>query len=204
MLGQTWSLPAEDGYDVVAIACSAGGLRALQAVLGGLPASFPASILIALHRGETSSAVLVTLLQRRTALEVKEAEEGERCRPGTVYIAPGGRHLELTAGGRLSVLRCGRIQFVCPSADVLFGSVAMHCGRRALALVLSGKGSDGAAGLQAMRLAGGFVVAQDPRNCEHSGMPSSAIETRKVDLVLALPEIGFALETLTQRDLAAA
>lgn len=203
MLDESWSLPAEDGYDVVAIACSAGGLRALQAVLGELPASFPASILIALHRGETSSAVLVALLQRRTALELKEAEEGERCRPGTVYIAPGGRHLELTAGGRLSVMRRGRIRFVCPSADVLFSSVAMHCGRRAVALVLSGQGSDGAAGLHAVRRAGGFVVTQDPRSCEYPGMPSSAIETRKVDLALALPEIGFALETLAQRALAA-
>lgn len=204
MLDQSWSLPAEDGYDVVAIACSAGGLRAVQAVLGKLPASFPASILIALHRGEACSGVLVTLLQRRTALEVKQAQEGERLRPGTVYIAPGGRHLELADGGRLSVSRRGRIQFVCPSADVLFSSVAMHRGGRALALVLSGKGSDGAAGLQAIRRAGGFVVAQDPRRCEYPGMPSSAIETRKVDMVLALPEIGFALETLTQRAFAAA
>jgi two-component system chemotaxis response regulator CheB len=137
------------------------------------------------------------MLQRCSALKVREARQGERPQAGTVYVAPGGCHLEVDLAGHLSVKKRGRIAFVCPSADVLFHSVAARYGSRAVALVLSGDGSDGAAGSIDVRRAGGFVLAQDPRGCEHPGMPSKAIETRKVDLVLPLERLGFALNQIT-------
>lgn len=188
---------AEDGYDVVAIACSAGGLDALRAILARLDASFPAPILVAMHRGDASSDYVVNALQRCTALKVRQACEGERPQAGTVYVAPGGCHLEVDPARRLSVKRRGRIAFVCPSADVLFQSVAARYGSRSVALVLSGDGSDGAAGSSDVRRAGGFVLAQDPRGCDHPGMPSRAIETRRVDLVLPLNQLAFALNQIT-------
>ena len=196
MHDRSWSPCAEDGYDALAIACSAGGLRALGQILGSLPAAFPAPIFIALHRGDAPSDDLVALLRKSTLLEVRQAREGELPQAGTVYVAPGGRHLEVTPDGSLSVQRCGRIRFVCPSADLLLHSVAERYGSRALALILTGGGSDGAAGAQAVRCAGGFVLAQDPRSAEFPGMPASAVETRKVDLVLPLRQIGYALGRL--------
>ena len=196
MHDRSWSPCAEDGYDAVAIAGSAGGLRALEQILGSLPASFPAPILVALHRSEARSDNLVALLRKSTLLEVRQACEGERPEAGTVYVAPGGRHLEVTPAGELSVQRCGRIRFVCPSADLLLQSVAERYGSRALALILTGYGSDGAAGALAVRRAGGFVLAQDPRSAEYPGMPASAVETRKVDLVLPLRQLGYALGLL--------
>lgn len=193
----------EERYDAVAIACSAGGLTALREVLGQLPASFEAPILVAFHRGDASTEYLLSLLRRSTKLEVRQAQEGEKPRAGVVYFAPGGRHLELNASGRLSVLRRGRIRFVCPSADLLFESVAAFHGARAVGVVLTGRGSDGAAGARAIRLAGGFVIAEDPRSSEYADMPVTAVETRKVDLTLPLPQIAFALDTLTRRAVAA-
>ena len=183
---------------VVAIAASAGGLRALRQILAALPASFPAPLLLALHRGDAPAGTLVDVLRSRTELAVREARQGERPLGGTLYVAPGGRHLELTPGGRLSVRRAGRINFVCPSADLLFASAARRYGSRALAVVLTGEGRDGAQGAKAVRKAGGFVLVQDRSTSEHFGMPCSAIETRKPDLVLPLGEIAYALEVLTR------
>lgn len=196
MSDRTRSACVAHGYDVVAIACSAGGLQALREILSRLDESFPAPILVAMHRGDASSDYFATMLQRSTVLEVRQACEGERPQAGTVYVAPGGCHLEVTPAGRLSVRRRGRIDFVCPSADVLFRSVAARYGSRAMALVLSGDGSDGAEGLSDVCCAGGFVLAQDPHGCEHPGMPTKAIETRKVDLVLPLDQLGFALNQI--------
>ena len=186
----------EDGYDAVAIVCSAGGLRALKQILSGLPESFAAPIFVALHRGDAASDHLAAILRKATPLEVRIAREGERPRAGSVYVAPGGRHLEVGADGLLSVERKGRIDFVCPSGDVLFASMAARYGSRAIAVVLTGMGRDGAAGASAVRRAGGFVLVQDAGSCEHPSMPRSAIETRKVDLALPLGQLGFALSAL--------
>ena len=100
--------------------------------------------------------------------------------------------------------RTDRVNFCCPAADVLFASVARHCGERAIACVLTGSGSDGAAGIKAIRAAGGFVIAQSPRSAEFPDMPHAAIETRKVDLVLPLRAIGYALTRLTMPEQQAA
>jgi two-component system chemotaxis response regulator CheB len=188
----------EAPYQVVAIAASAGGLRALRQILAALPASFPVPLLLALHRGDAPAGTLVDVLRSRTGLAVREARQGERPLGGTVYVAPGGRHLELTPGGRLSVRRAGRINFVCPSADLLFASAARRYGSRALAVVLTGQGRDGAQGAKAVRNAGGYVLVQDRATSEHFGMPCSAIETRKPGLVLPLGEIAYTLEVLTR------
>lgn len=186
----------DEHYDLVAIAGSAGGLRALTEIVNQLDDAFAAPILLALHRGDRPSDYLVTMLARSTSLAVREAQEGERPRPGTIYIAPGGRHLELDGAGRITVQRCGRVDFVCPSADLLFRSVAARYAERSLVVILTGKGGDGAHGARAVRKAGGFVLVQDPRDSECPGMPASAIETRKVDLILPLAHLGFALRSI--------
>jgi len=192
-----------DRYGVIAVVCSAGGVRALQSLLQELPESLAAPILLALHRGEAACGTLIGALRKNASLKVRQAGEAERPAPGVLYVAPGGRHLQVEAGPRLSVRQSGRINYVCPSGDLLLESVAAHYGERALAVVLTGRGRDGAAGAIAVRRAGGFVMVQDPASSEHPAMPASAIETRKVDLVLPLSRIAFALQTLTRGAVAA-
>lgn len=184
-------------YEVVAIATSAGGLDALRAVLRPLPADFPATVLIVQHRALASRDYLVDLLAASSALPVLPARSGMALAAGQVLVASPGRHLEITAKRRCLVERDDRVNYCCPAADVLFASVARHAGPRGIACVLSGSGHDGAAGVKEIRAAGGFVIAQRPRGAASPGMPQAAIETGKVDLVLPLHAIAFALMRLT-------
>ena len=181
---------------MVAIAASAGGLQALRQVLGGLPTSFPAAVLVAQHL-PPQNTFLVELLRPHSRLPVKYAEEGEPLAKGAVFVAPPGRHLEVDPDGRLSVSDSEKIRFVRPSANLLFNSLAVTFGQRGVAVVLTGMGQDGADGVKAVRRWGGYVIAQDPETSLHVGMPRAAIDTHKVDLVLPLRDISFALSVLT-------
>ena len=119
--------------------------------------------------------------------------------PATVYIAPPDRHLLVNADGTLSLTQSELVHFVRPSADLLFESVAASYRDRAIAVVLSGSGSDGAMGAQAIKKMGGTVIAQDEATAEFPGMPSAVIKTRSVDFILPLAEIAPALVALVLR-----
>jgi two-component system chemotaxis response regulator CheB len=187
---------AGDGYGVVALAASAGGLKALSAVLSELPSDFPAPVLVTQHRSAELPDLLPIVLGRATALRVKTATEGEVPRPGVVYTAPPGRHLHVGTWGQLHVWRTERIRYVRPSADLLFETVAARHGGRCIAVVLTELGDDGARGVRVLRGAGGFVIAQDEGTAEHFEMPLAAAEVGRVDLVLPLFRIAFALTAL--------
>lgn len=144
-------------FDAVAIAASAGGLKALSAVLSALPAEFPAAAVVQ-HVDPRHRSLMAAILSRRTVLTVKEAEEGDRLRPATVFIAPPNRHLLVNADGTLSLTSSELVHFVRPSADLLFESVAANYKERAIAIVLTGTGSDGSMGVQAIRKMGGTVI----------------------------------------------
>ncbi|HTK92160.1 MAG TPA: chemotaxis protein CheB [Verrucomicrobiae bacterium] len=191
-----WLGPCSSSLAVVAIGASAGGLRAIRTLLSGLSRGFPGSILVAHHRSSRANGPYLHLLQKLTPLCVLEAVNGARLTAGAVYLAPTGRHLELRSDGRIYTGRSERVNTVRPSVDLLFTSVAARYGDRAVGVVLSGMGRDGVAGVQAIRGRGGFVIAQDRATSDEFGMPCSAIETRRVDLVLPLHHIGFALNTL--------
>jgi two-component system chemotaxis response regulator CheB len=180
-------------FDVVGVAASAGGLRALRTVISALPEDFPAPIAIVQHLDPRHPSLLSGILGRVTALTVKEAQQGEVMRPGVVYIAPPDRHLLVTANGTLELTRSELVHFVRPSADLLFESLAASFGTRALAVVLTGSGSDGALGLRAIRKMGGRVIAQDEATSEFFSMPDAAIRLGVVDLVLPLDQIAPAL-----------
>jgi two-component system chemotaxis response regulator CheB len=183
-------------FDVVALAASAGGLTALSQVLSALPADFPAAIVVVQHLDLRHRSLMADILDRRTALQVKQAEEGDRLSPGTVYIAPPNRHLLVNPDGTLSLSQSELVHFVRPSADLLFESVAASYKECAVAVVLTGTGSDGAMGVQAIKKMGGAVIAQDERTAEFFGMPGAAIQTGSADFVLPLDEIPSALITL--------
>ena len=189
----------EGGFDVVAIAASAGGLNALGLVLSGLPEHFPAAILVVQHLDPRHPSFLADILKRRTPLEVKEAEEGERLRFGTVFIAPPNRHLLVNPDATLTLTQTELVHFVRPSADLMFESVAAVFRDRAIAVVLTGTGSDGSMGVGAIKKMGGTVIAQDKETADFFGMPGAAIQTGHVDITLPLADIPAAIIRLVTK-----
>ena len=142
---------------------------------------------------------MADILSRRTHLEVKQAEDGDRLAGGRVYIAPPNRHLLLNGDGSLSLTQTELVHFVRPSADLLFESVAASYKDRSIAVVLSGSGGDGSMGVKAIKKMGGTVLAQDKMTSEFFGMPGAAIDSGNVDFVLPLEEIAPALVTLVMK-----
>jgi two-component system, chemotaxis family, protein-glutamate methylesterase/glutaminase len=189
------SLPA--AFDIVAIASSAGGLKALIQVLSQLPADFPAAIAIVQHLDPKHRSLMADILRRRTPLQVKQAEAGDQVTLGMVYIAPPNYHLLVNPDRSLSLTQSELVHFLRPSADLMFESVAASYKDRAIAVVLSGTGSDGALGVQAIHEMGGTAIAQDQETSEYFGMPSAAIRTGAVDFVLPLSDIARTLIELT-------
>jgi two-component system chemotaxis response regulator CheB len=177
---------------VVALVASAGGLDAIASVLGSLDASLPASVLVLVHLLPERRSLLPELLARRTDLYVKQAENGDALEEGRVYVAGPDRHL-VVAAGHLELDAGPPVHHARPAADVLLTSLAAACGGNCLAAVLTGAGTDGAAGARAVKAAGGRVLAQDESSSEHFGMPNAAIATGSVDDILPLHEIGPAI-----------
>lgn len=189
---------ADTAFDVVALAASAGGLRALCTILKTLPGDLPAAVVVVQHLPPHYRSMAADILGRCTTLRVKPAESEERLKPGNVYVAPPDYHLLVTPEGRLSLSRSARVHFVRPAADILFESAAASYGARLIAVVLSGSGRDGAEGVGAVKDHGGIVIVQDPESCDFSGMPSAALSTVAADFVLPLEAIAEALARLTR------
>jgi two-component system chemotaxis response regulator CheB len=175
---------------IVAVGTSAGGLDALSTLLRSLPPDFSYPLLVVQHLARNHASHLPVLLQSHTRLRVKQAEDGEGVRAGHVYVAPPNRHMEVEGPGRIVLQDNPPVRFVRPSVDVLFASLAHAVRERAIAVVLTGAGSDGARGVRAVADAGGLVIAQDPAASRNLGMPQSAIATGAVDHVLPLANIG--------------
>jgi len=186
-------------FDIVAFAASAGGLGALTRVLSALPADFPTGIVIVQHLDPNHRSLMADILGRRTRLKVKQAEEGDIPDAGTVFIAPPNRHLLINSAGTLSLSQAKVVRFLRPCADLLLESVAAHFKDRALAVILSGTGTDGARGVCAIKKMGGTSIAQDKESCEFFGMPEAAIRTGDVDFVLPLEKISSALVGLVTK-----
>jgi two-component system chemotaxis response regulator CheB len=185
-------------YEIVALAASAGGLKALTDVLEALPAQFPAAIVVVQHLDPRHRSLMAEILGKRTAMPVKEAREGDMLEPSRIYVAPPNRHLLVNQDRTLSLTQTELVHFVRPSADLLFESAAASYRERAIAVVLSGSGSDGAMGVKAIKKMGGTVIVQDEKTAEFSGMPQAAVKTGEVDFILPLPEIAPALLTLVK------
>jgi two-component system chemotaxis response regulator CheB len=184
------------GFEIVALAASAGGLKALTDVLAALPADFAASLVVVQHLDPRHRSLMAEILGRCTAMPVTEAREGDELARGHVYVAPPNRHLLVNIGGTLSLTQTELVHFVRPSADLLFESTAASFRERAIAVVLSGSGRDGAMGVKAIKKMGGTVIVQDEKTSEFFGMPDAAQQTGMADFILPLREIAPALQTL--------
>ena len=186
---------------LVAIGASTGGPRALAEVLAGLPAGFDAPIVLVQHMPASFTRQLAGGLERRTALAVRVAQRGAILEPGTVWIAPGDRHLVIERAGveRRCVLTDAPPENGCrPSVDPLFRSVAEACGPGALGVVLTGMGQDGLAGSREIRRLGGEVLAQDEATSVVWGMPGAVARERVASEVLPVEAIAAALVRRTR------
>lgn len=182
---------------VVAIAASTGGPAAVQQVLHGLPRGFPAPILLVQHIATGFVEGFAHWLDATSPLRVRIAAHGEVLRPATVYVAPDDHHLGVAEGNRVLLSDAPPIGGFRPSATYLFDSVAQRFAERAVAVILTGMGDDGVAGLRAVQRAGGVVLAQDEESCVVYGMPKVAVQAQLVDDVMPLPRISERLTQLT-------
>jgi two-component system chemotaxis response regulator CheB len=174
---------------VVAIGVSTGGPDALGRVLPALPASLPVPVLIVQHMPPIFTRTLADDLDRRCRVRVREAAEGDRVRPGEVLLAPGGRQMKVTGSPAQAIIRITNDppeQNCRPAADYLFRSVAQVYGARALALVMTGMGSDGTIGARLIREHGGTVIVQDEATSVVFGMPRGPIEDGIAEAIIPL------------------
>lgn len=178
------------------MAASEGGIEALWTILQELPPDFSVPILVVQHLSATYPSVLDRVIQTRSTLPIKWAADGERLQGGTVYIAPPNRHLTIAAPGVVALTDTDRVNWVRPSADVLFRSLARQYGSKALAVVLTGNLYDGTAGSVAIKEAGGWVLAQDEQSCQRFDMPRSVIRRGAADFVLPLESLPCAILSL--------
>ncbi len=189
--------PVRAATRVVALAASTGGPRALAELIPALPPNLGAAVVIAQHMPPGFTASLAERLDRRSALPVTEARDGDPLLENRVYIAPGGRHLGVSSGvdgaPRLDVRDDAPVLGVRPSADVLFRSVAELFGPAAVGVVLTGMGRDGTDGLLRMRQAGAFAIVQDEATSTVYGMPRTALGVAGADEIAALQHMAHAI-----------
>jgi two-component system chemotaxis response regulator CheB len=181
--------------DLVVIGTSAGGVEALLFLAKNLPERFPASVLVTIHLPSHSRSALDELLNRAGPLGASFASDGEVLRKNRIYIAPPGYHL-IARGERLVLGSGPRENNARPAIDPMFRSAALCCGSRAIAVVLTGTLGDGAAGLWAVKQAGGITVVQDPHEAAFPEMPRTALKYVEPDHIATLGELPKLLERL--------
>lgn len=182
---------------VVGVGASAGGLEAFQRLIEHVPAGSPLAILFILHLLPTHKSMLSELLSKVTSMHVSQAEDGTQLETGHVYIIPPDVYIEVHQGRFKLAPRAGEVAAFVP-IDRFFISLAEDTGERAIGVILSGMGSDGAIGLRRIKEAGGVTFCQSPGTAERDEMPRAAMATGDADFVLSPAEIGQALVDLAQ------
>jgi len=188
---------------IVAIGVSTGGPHALQYVLSQLPGDFPGSIVVVQHMPEGFTEMFARRLDEICAISVKEAASGDLLLAGRALVCPGSRHLKIKRLplGDVAVLSDEpRVNGHRPSVDVLFNSVAEEFGPRAVAVIMTGMGEDGAQGLGKVKAAGGMTIAQSEQSCVVFGMPKVAIERGYAVRVVDLDALAHTIQAQCGRD----
>lgn len=178
-------------HPIFALVCSAGGLDAISAVLSPLPADLNATLLVLQHSTPDAPAMLPDILDRRTALPVTAAAQGDPLTPGRVLVAPPGAHTLITADATVALIPSGNRPPYRPSADLLLTTLAVTAGPRVTAVVLSGYGNDAATGATAVHHFGGTVITASPETSTAPAMPQATIgRDNAVDFVVAVDDIA--------------
>lgn len=193
---RTSSAASSKGYQLAVIGASTGGPVAIEKVLKQLPANYPLPILLIQHMPASFTGAFSERLDKLCAINVKEAESGDELKPGTAYIAPGGRQMRLKQNGRNNIISIGDEPVATtykPCVDITFNSIAEAYRGRVLAIVLTGMGSDGCDGAKVLREKGATVWAQDEASCVVYGMPMAVVKQNLADKVMSVDEIGMSL-----------
>ena len=181
--------------EIIGIGISTGGPNALSAMIPLLPADLKAPVLIVQHMPPLFTKSLANSLNNKSALEVKEAQNGDTIEAGKIFIAPGGKQMKIVAGPdgisrKLKITDDPPINSCKPSADYLFTSIAQHYVGRATGVIMTGMGSDGSEGLQQMKNTGSLIIAQSEATCTVYGMPKKPIESGITDVIAPLNKIA--------------
>jgi two-component system chemotaxis response regulator CheB len=176
---------------VIALVTSDGGLEALVTILSDLPRDFPAVLIVLQHQAPMHDSLLQKIIGRSCSLPVKVARDGDRLDRSTVYVVPPGKHALVSAGPQIALIDSGPFPPHRPSADLLLTTMALTLGPGAVAVILTGRGHDGATGACAVHRFGGTVVATDEATSARFEMPSAAINRDDVvDIVVPLDEVA--------------
>ncbi|MGZ4816939.1 MAG: chemotaxis protein CheB, partial [Terriglobales bacterium] len=181
-------------HPLVVIASSTGGPQTLMQLSPAIPRDFPGTILLVQHMPGTFTSQFSKQLAEVSGLRVKEAEHADELRAGTIYVCPGSHHMRITGSGRIDLNEGERINGYRPCADLTLETAAAFAGPMCVGVILTGMGGDGARGVQAVKAAGGHVIAQDEATAVIFGMPAEAIKTGAVDQILGIESIASALE----------
>lgn len=176
-------------YEAIVIGVSSGGMNALKIISSTLPAHFNLPIIIVQHLSAHSDSHWIKLLNEKSRLNVKEADEKEKIEKGNIYIAPPNYHLLIEKDKTFSLTIDERVNFARPSIDVLFESAAEAYKNKLIGIVLTGSNSDGTKGIKRIKDYGGLAIIQDPNTADSEYMPKSAIAAIKPDYIVSLEEI---------------
>ncbi|RKZ35749.1 MAG: chemotaxis protein CheB [Gammaproteobacteria bacterium] len=188
-------------FEAVVIGSSAGGIKALSAILAALPSDFPLPIIIVQHLHPHSDSYLAKILGSKCGLRVKQADEKEAITDSVVYLAPPNYHLLIEEDRSFSLSIEGPVNFARPAVDVLFETAIYAYRDKLIGIILTGANHDGSQGLKKIKQIGGYVIVQDPKTAEADAMPQSAIAATKVDKILPIEQIGPYLLQLVNRSL---
>jgi two-component system, chemotaxis family, protein-glutamate methylesterase/glutaminase len=183
--------------DIVVVGASAGGMDALQKLVGKLPADYPGSVFIVWHLSPGIRSMLPEVLTRSGPLPATHPKDGDPIEPGRIYVAPSDHHL-LVERGYVRVKRGPKENRFRPAVDPLFRSAAYTYGARVVGVVLSGALDDGTSGLWTIKLRGGTAIVQDPSDASHRSMPLSALEYVQADHKLPAARIGALIGALAR------
>jgi two-component system, chemotaxis family, protein-glutamate methylesterase/glutaminase len=189
------SAEAAHGYEIVVVGTSWGGLAALRAIIGALPAAYDLAVAVVQHRHRDSDASLARVLQDDTPLFVCEIEDKQPIEAGKIFVAPANYHM-LVEHGNFSLSTEAPVRYSRPSIDVAFASAADAYGHRAVGVVMTGSNADGAEGLRHIAARGGMAVVQEPGSSEASAMPRAAIAAVPTARVFTLDRLAAFLGAL--------
>lgn len=183
-------------YQLVIIGGSAGSLDVLMSVVAQLRSELSVPVLVVVHRKQDNDNLMESLLDHKSTLPVKEAEDKEPLLPGNIYIAPADYHLLIEKNNTIALDASEKINFSRPSIDVSFQSAAEVYGDKLICILLSGANADGTEGLTVAKQAGALLLVQDPLSAEVSFMPLQALKTLSVDYIIRRDEIAALLNEL--------
>jgi len=178
----------QDGFPIVGVGTSAGGIRALEGLLRHMPGDIPFAMVIVQHLDPKRESMVPSILSRVTGIPVRQARDGEKIEIGNIYVKPPDKDIVMI--DRRIKLRKQEEGTVRLPIDLFFRSLASTFGEKSIGIILSGAGSDGSLGAKEIQGAGGLVIVQDEKQAEHSGMPRSALDSMAVDMMLPVEKMG--------------